>query len=77
MDATSIRFDLVAGTSERRVFMHELSWWLRDHVGDGAFILDGIDLDMTLDWYILTADTHFKVLLTKENDVTMFMLRWS
>ena len=37
VDFQSFRFDMGAGGVERRIFMHELSEWLRESVGDGFF----------------------------------------
>ena len=77
MVVEAIRFDMVAGTTPRRVFLHELHEWLQEHVGFGRFILEQEDKSPEpYDWYIVTANDYIKVLLTKERDVTMFMLRW-
>ena len=83
VDFQSFRFDMGAGGVERRIFMHELSEWLRESVGDGFFSITHPEAveknktDPTAKWIIVCYDDHLKVLLREGQDATAFALRWS
>jgi hypothetical protein len=75
----SFKFQLSAGSPERRVLMHDIAWWLRIHIGDGRFIVDSAHDDYgggSLDWYILTSNDCFRVWLREESSATLFALKW-
>jgi hypothetical protein len=73
------RFDMTAGTAERRVFMHELGEWLREVIGLGFFsVADSEDefSDVTK-WVVVCFSDKLKVIIRNDNDATAFALKWT
>ena len=73
------RFDILAGTVERRVFMDQLSTWLFETVGHGFFSISDSDdaIESNTQWVIVLFHNHIKVLLRNSTDATIFALKWT
>ena len=79
IDFHIFRFDLAAGTSERRMFLSDLADWMRESVGLGFFtIVDSEDeITEVTQWVVVMNSSHIKVLLRRGIDATAFALRWT
>ena len=72
-------FKSPAGSPERRMLMAEVVEWLRENVGPGGIGVEYAEAPNRTDvtWYIRTFTIVFKVYLKRDEDATVFALRWS
>ena len=73
------RFDITAGTTERRVFMDELGDWLRECVGLGFFSVADSEDEFTdaTKWVVVCFSDKLKVIIRNDSDATAFALKWT
>lgn len=73
------RFDLVAGTNDRRMLMNDLGDWLRERVGLGFFsIADSEDeIPDATQWIVVCSSDTLKVIIRRDENATLFALQWT
>lgn len=73
------RFDMNAGTPERRMFMSDLGDWLQTRVGLGFFAVHDSEEEFTDNtmWVVVCFDTKLKVIIRNDTDATAFALKWT